>query len=77
VKRQGGGFSKVKVGGAQARQKAEVSRTRVHSIRYDSHPGFLTIRFQAAALAVRADLIGPEPDLSGLHEFTNVSIGYV
>ncbi|KAJ9097737.1 hypothetical protein QFC21_004775 [Naganishia friedmannii] len=48
VKRQGGGFSKVKVGGAQAKQKAE-----------------------AAALAVRADLIGPEPDLSGLHEFTN------
>ncbi|KAJ9094866.1 hypothetical protein QFC19_007795 [Naganishia cerealis] len=48
VKRQGGGFSKAKAGGAQAKQKAE-----------------------AAALAVRADLIGPEPDLSGLHEFTN------
>jgi hypothetical protein len=31
---------------------------------------------QAAALAVRADLIGPEPDLSGLHEFTNVSNGF-
>ncbi|KAJ9117163.1 hypothetical protein QFC20_000306 [Naganishia adeliensis] len=48
VKRQGGGFSKAKAGGAQAKQKAE-----------------------AAALAIRADLIGPEPDLSGLREFTS------
>ncbi|KAI5455066.1 hypothetical protein NCC49_002338 [Naganishia albida] len=51
IKRQGGGFSKAKAGGAQAKQKAE-----------------------AAALAIRADLIGPEPDLTGLREFTSASL---